>query len=133
MEFNPDHAEVATKVIAYAGLSDRVEVIIGDSSQVLPSVGKTIGTSVDYVLLDHRKSLYLPDLQQMEKLGIVVPGTLVVADNVVYPGTPDYLAYVKSGTAWETRLVQAKFEYDMWWQPGWQPKADALSFSRKLR
>ena len=133
VEFNPDHAEVATKVIAYAGLSDRVEVIIGDSSQVLPSVGKTIGTSVDYVLLDHRKSLYLPDLQQMEELGIVVPGTLVVADNVVYPGTPDYLAYVKSGTAWETRLVQAKFEYDMWWQPGWQPKADALSFSRKLR
>ena len=57
----------------------------------------------------------------------------IFADNVVYPGTPDYLAYVKSGTAWETRLVQAKFEYDMWWQPGWQPKADALSFSRKLR
>ena len=43
-------------------------------------MGKTLG-AVDYVLLDHRKNLYLPDLQTMEKLGLVVKGTLVVADN----------------------------------------------------
>lgn len=130
IEFNPDHAQVASQVIKYAGLADRVQVIVGDSSQVLLKMGKSIG-AVDYVLLDHRKNLYLPDLQTMEKLGLVVKGTLVVADNVIYPGTPEYLEYVGS-KAWDTKLIDAKFEYDLWWKEGWSPKADALSFSRKL-
>mmetsp|Transcript_86958 Transcript_86958/g.140994 ORF Transcript_86958/g.140994 Transcript_86958/m.140994 type:complete len:184 (-) Transcript_86958:306-857(-) len=130
IEFNPDHAQVASQVIKYAGLADRVQIIVGDSSKVLLQVGKSIGP-VDYVLLDHRKNLYLPDLQTMEKLGLIVKGTLVVADNVIYPGTPEYLEYV--GTkSWDTKLVAAKFEYDLWWKEGWSPKADALSFSRKL-
>ena len=51
---------------------------------------------------------------------------------VIYPGTPEYLEYVKSGQTWETKLVDAKFEYDLWWKEGWSPKADAISFSRKL-
>jgi catechol O-methyltransferase len=130
IEFNPDHAEVATKVVEYAGYSDRVQILIGDSSQVLKMLPRSIG-KVDYVLLDHRKSLYLPDLQAMEKLGFVGKGTLVVADNVIYPGTPEYLEYVRT-SSWETKLVDAKFEYDLWWKEGWSPKADALSFSRKL-
>jgi hypothetical protein len=33
-------------------------------------------------------------------------------------GAPDYLAYVQSA-AWETKLVDAKFEYDLWWKEGW--------------
>lgn len=37
---------------------------------------------------------YLPDLLAMEAQGLVGPGTLLLADNVIVPGTPDYLAHM---------------------------------------
>jgi len=36
---------------------------------------------------DCSKRCYLPDLVSAEILGLVGPGTVVAADNVVYPGT----------------------------------------------
>jgi hypothetical protein len=57
----------------------------------------------------------------------------VAADNVIYPGTPEYLAYVDSSAGrYSTRLRAAKFEYDQFWRPGWTSKEDAVSFSVKL-
>ena len=44
------------------------------------------GARVDYLFLDHCKPCYLPDLVAAEALGLVGPGTVVAADNVVYPG-----------------------------------------------
>ena len=36
--------------------------------------------------MDHFKECYEPDLKAMEALGLIRKGTVVVADNVVYPG-----------------------------------------------
>lgn len=41
---------------------------------------------------------YLPDLITLEHLGLVMPGTLVLADNVLVPGAPDYLQHVGAST-----------------------------------
>ena len=41
------------------------------------------------------QDIYLSDLQLMEKLGVVTKGTLVAADNVIYPGAPGFLEYVE--------------------------------------
>ena len=41
---------------------------------------------------------YLPDLVAMERLGLVAPGSLVLADNVLIPGAPDFLAHVGAST-----------------------------------
>jgi predicted O-methyltransferase YrrM len=38
------------------------------------------------MFLDHCKDCYLPDLRAAERLGLVTAGTVVMADNVVYPG-----------------------------------------------
>jgi hypothetical protein len=62
------------------------------------------------------QDLYLTDLQLMEKLGIVKKGTVVAADNVVYPGAPGYLEYVQGGGTYDTHLVSAQFEYDQKWR-----------------
>lgn len=67
----------------------------------------------------------------MEKLKVVRKGTVIAADNVVYPGAPGYLEYV-GGPGYKTNMVKAKFEYDQNWRQGWTPKEDALSFSLKL-
>jgi predicted O-methyltransferase YrrM len=58
-------------------------------SQTLERVAQEVGgAQVGMVFLDHCKPCLLPDLRRMEVLGLVAPGTVVVADNVIYPGAP---------------------------------------------
>ncbi len=49
---------------------------------------------VDFVFLDHVEYLYKQDLQYLMSSGFLTEGAVVVADNVLYPGAPDYRAYV---------------------------------------
>ncbi|EKX34610.1 hypothetical protein GUITHDRAFT_61079, partial [Guillardia theta CCMP2712] len=111
IEYNPAHADVASQLIRYAGLQDSVSIVVGLSGDVIPKVADRV-KHADFVFLDHNKSLYLPDLKRLQQLNIVGKGTVIAADNVIYPGTPEFLEYVKSGPAWETKLVEADFEYD---------------------
>lgn len=85
------------------------------------------------VFLDHCKECYLPDLIAMEQAGLVGKGTVVVADNVVYPGAPGFLEYVDTSRGrYVTELLDAMFEYDQVWKKDWVPQRDALSFSTCL-
>ena len=53
-------------------------------------------TKIDFLFLDHYKPAYLPDLKLCEQLGLVQPDTVLAADNVIKPGNPPYLEYVRS-------------------------------------
>jgi catechol O-methyltransferase len=48
------------------------------------------------MFLDHYKPAYATDLQLCESLGLIVKGTALAADNVIQPGNPPYLNYVRS-------------------------------------
>ena len=50
----------------------------GNSSDVIP----TLEGPFDLVFIDHWKPLYLPDLQAIERHGLLRSGSIVVADNV---------------------------------------------------
>jgi catechol O-methyltransferase/protein arginine N-methyltransferase 5 len=92
--------------------------------------GVTTPALADFLFLDHCKDCYLPDLQQAEQLGVVGPGTLIMADNVLYPGAPGFLEYLDSSGRYQTQLLRAKYEYEQLWNPEWEPgKEDALSAS----
>lgn len=91
VEFEPRHAEVARECVEWAGLSSQVEVLVGEGGKRVMDVKARVGRSADLIFLDHCKPCYLPDLIAMEEAGLVAKGTVVVADNVVYPGAPDYL------------------------------------------
>mmetsp|Transcript_9597 Transcript_9597/g.16495 ORF Transcript_9597/g.16495 Transcript_9597/m.16495 type:complete len:123 (+) Transcript_9597:346-714(+) len=81
-------------------------------------------------LPDLSQDCYLPDLKQMEAQGLLHANTMVVADNVVYPGAPGFLEYVDSSMGrYKTYLEPAKFEYDQKWKPDWVPQEDAISVS----
>ena len=58
IEVNSDSVDVARQMIEYARLSDRVEIIFGSSSDVIP----TLEGPFDLIFLDHWKDLYKPDL-----------------------------------------------------------------------
>ena len=88
-EFEPTKIARARANIAAGGLADLVEIREGDALQTL---AQDLPESIDVLLLDGAKGLYLDILSLVEERLRV--GTLIVADNAEW--SPDYLARVRS-------------------------------------
>jgi catechol O-methyltransferase len=119
VEFNPANADVARRILAHAGVDDRVTVVVGalgDGGETLHRLRYEHGFaegSLDMVFLDHDKDAYLPDLERILGEGWLHPGSVVVADNVLFPGAPAYRSYMRDhdGTLWSTIEHRAHVEY----------------------
>ncbi|HTW21383.1 MAG TPA: O-methyltransferase [Mycobacteriales bacterium] len=81
LESSTRHAEVAAANLASAGLSDRVDVVVGEALDTLPRLA---GTEFDLVFLDADKANNADYLRWAVRLAH--PGTVIVADNVVRGG-----------------------------------------------
>lgn len=97
LERNPEFASVIMSLVNLAGLSDIVQVVVGPSAESIGRLSKdgTL-THIDLMFLDHYKPAYVTDLKLCESLQLVKPGTVLAADNVIEPGNPPYLEYVRS-------------------------------------
>lgn len=100
LEMNPEFAAVSMALVDLAGLSGIVKNVIGRSTESLMRLKKgEVGMGVkniDLLFLDHYKPAYVTDLKVCEYLKLVGPGTVLAADNVIKPGNPPYLEYVRS-------------------------------------
>jgi len=103
LERSPKFAKVIQTLVEIAGLKDFVEVIIGPSSEGIKKLHSAGLKTIDMMFLDHYKPAYTTDLKLCEHLGLVKKGTVLVADNVINPGNPPYLEYVRSSVE-EKRL-----------------------------
>ncbi|KAJ3296364.1 hypothetical protein HK104_001680 [Borealophlyctis nickersoniae] len=111
-ELNPTYAEMAREVIALAGLQDKVTIIVGAFSEKFGVLKEEFGIpTVDMFFIDHAKEAYLPDFQLIERNNMLRKGSVVIADNILYPGAPDYLAYVQSRPNLKTELIDSEVEY----------------------
>ena len=52
--------------------------------------------TIDFALIDHVKHLYLKDLLVLQKNGFLKKGSVVVGDNVLTPGSPDFRKHIQS-------------------------------------
>ncbi|XXG94488.1 hypothetical protein Hte_000745 [Hypoxylon texense] len=105
LEMNPEFAAVISMLVDFAGLSDIVKIVVGPSSRSLERLFTEGAVKhIDLLFLDHYKPSYTPDLKLCEELGLVSIGSTYAADNVVKPGNPPYLEYVRS-TVEEKRKV----------------------------
>jgi catechol O-methyltransferase len=96
-EREPKFANVAKEMVKLAGLEDVVRFVVGSSSSGLVKECKEGRLDrVDMVFLDHYKPAYVKDLKILESLGAIQKGTVLAADNVIAPGNPTYLAYVRA-------------------------------------
>ena len=75
-EFVASKAEAARKNLEAAGLSDLVEIRLGDALETLKSGA---GSPIDLVLLDGAKNLYVPILRILEPS--LAPRAIITADN----------------------------------------------------
>lgn len=91
----------AKQNIEDAGLSDYVEIRIGDAIETL----KKISEPIDFLFLDGWKDLYLTLFQQLEPQ--FHKGTLIYADNMDMSGTQNYASYVLSKKSeYSTQSIQ---------------------------
>ena len=119
IEFSDANARVARRILEHAGVADRVTVVVGTlgdgggTIDVLEQQHGVTASVVDLVFIDHDKGAYLPDLERLLARGWLHPGTVVVADNVRFPGAPEYRAYMsrEEGRTWRTTEHDTHVEY----------------------
>lgn len=109
VEVSEGMAKVARSNISKAGLSDRIEVLVGDAKLVLP----TLKGSFDMVFLDAAKDEYISYLRSVE--AHLHKGSVVVADNVKSHANEvaEYLDYVRNSGKFrsEYREASTNFRY----------------------
>jgi predicted O-methyltransferase YrrM len=81
LEYDPKHAEVAQVNLQRAGVSDRVQVVVGAALDTLPTV---TGGPFDLVFIDADKENSVAYLEWAVKLAR--PGSVIVVDNVIRDG-----------------------------------------------
>ncbi|KAL4957484.1 S-adenosyl-L-methionine-dependent methyltransferase [Aspergillus filifer] len=98
LELNPEWAAIANMLIELAGLRDFVRVLVGRSDVLLNQLFESGEVQhIELLFIDHYKPAYTLDLKLCEQLGKIIPGVSVIAaDNVIFPGNPPYLEYVRS-------------------------------------
>lgn len=91
-EKDPMCAAVSSSFVELAGLKGVIDVVVGEAA-VQMRLSKEEGKleRVEFLLLDHWEKLYVEDLKMVEELGLLKEGSVIVADNVVCPGAPEYV------------------------------------------
>ena len=110
LEIDAEHAAVARRSLEDAGVSDRVELRVGDAATLLDALGPD--GSFDLVFVDADKERYGGYLEDAARL--LGPGGLFVADNAFWKGWVldpgiDELAAVLDGF---NRIVAADPRFD---------------------
>lgn len=109
LERNPEFAAVIASLVDLAGLSDVVKVVVGSSDVSIRRLHSTsVVTHIDLMFLDHYKPAYTTDLKLCEELKLITPGSVLAADNVIKPGNPPYLEYVRSTVEEKRQVVRGE-------------------------
>ena len=119
IEYSEANAEIARRIWAHAGVADRLTVVVGtlgDHGATIQRLRDEFGfgdEAVDFVFIDHDKDAYVPDLERILQERWLRPGSVVVADNVKFPGAPKYRAYLNAaeGKTWRTIEHDTHVEY----------------------
>lgn len=119
VEFAEANATIARRIWAHAGVADRVTCIVGTigdggttTATLTAEHGFTPG-ELEFLFIDHDKAAYVEDLKTILGLGWLGHGSIVVADNIVWPGVPRYRRYMRQqqGKLFDTVEHKTHMEY----------------------
>jgi catechol O-methyltransferase len=113
IEANDESAATARRIHEHAGVENRIQIVLDQTDRAIPHLSKQFNVdSFDFIFIDHHKQAYLSDFKLLENVGLIKRGTMIVADNVIYPGAPDYINYVRNNPHYTSTLHESTLEYD---------------------
>ena len=139
-EGNGENIEVMRGVLRHAFGNDgevlgRIHIVEGLSTASLMALAPNPARPYDFVFLDHDKNCYLKDFTILEEKGLLdASSCTLVADNVIFPGAPDYLEYLGGAAAvsWDTRIEKLPFER-IGFETQFKERQDGMSVSLRRR
>lgn len=107
LEVDPVHVVIARNVVLHAGLQGTIDVWTGHSKDLLARIKKRYNGDLSFgaVFMDQKGSRYGEDMLKMESEGLLHPGAVVVADNVLKPGAPLFLFQIMNGGRYNAQIV----------------------------
>jgi catechol O-methyltransferase len=119
VELSAANAAVAQRIWTHAGVADRVTCVVGtiaDGGLTLDRLATEHGFApgkLDLLFIDHDKAAYLTDLQSILDRGWLHRGSIVVADNMLIPGSPKYRDFMheQQGKLFDTIEHKTHGEY----------------------
>jgi catechol O-methyltransferase len=112
VEVNAESAEIARQIHQHAGVTNRIHIVVEPSNKAIPRLRDQFKVDAfDLIFIDHFKDLYLSDFKLLEQEGLMKQGTTIVADNVICPGAPDYLEYVRNNPQYSSTFYESTIEY----------------------
>jgi caffeoyl-CoA O-methyltransferase len=107
LEIDEHHAEVARNNVERAGLSEKVEIRVGDAHELLAAIIEGEEGPFDVIFIDADKESYPEYLDA--SLRLVRPGSLILGDNTIRGGT---VLDPKDSTAQATREFNERIARD---------------------
>jgi predicted O-methyltransferase YrrM len=105
---------------AKAGLSDRIEVRVGDALKLMDAMAGP----VDFIFMDLDKEFYLPALPHCRRLLKI--GGLLFTDNVGFAGAADFNREIFASEDWRTVHL-------LGFLPSHSPEHDGLSLAVRIK
>ena len=113
-EVSKNLVNVAQSIFRMAKMESFITSIIIDKGEIISDVMMQNDIShIDFLLLDHAKDRYLPDLTNLEARGLIKQGSHVSADNVVFNRLDSYrqhMMVLKEQGVVESRLEEMNLE-----------------------
>ncbi|CAF1468861.1 unnamed protein product [Adineta steineri] len=113
IELNSDSAATARRIHEHAGVANRIQIVVDQTNRAIPRLSKQFNVdSFDFIFIDHHKEAYLNDFKLLENVGLIKYGTMIVADNILFPGAPDYVNYIRNNPQYTSTFHESTLEYD---------------------
>jgi len=108
IEIDRSIADISRKNVADAGLSAKINVIVGNALKVIPK----LDWKFDFLFLDAAKNEYLTYLKLAEDKALK-KGAVIIADNVEVSKNEmlDYLEYVRSSGIYKSETIETTLEF----------------------
>lgn len=133
MEVDPYHAAISRNTIELAGLSDYIEVWVGHSENLIPRLRRKLPEhSIDILFFDQQGTKMHLDLERIVESKMLSDTAIIVGDNVLRPGSPQFMYWNTVAGPYETQVVSLR-EYKEDIVEDWMSISYYCPYSSKAR
>merc|ERR1711971_619523 len=109
IEVDPFHVAIARNTIELAGLSDSIEIWPGHSENLIPRLKQRLPEkSIDLLFFDQQGTKMHLDLNKIKEYNLLSDTAIIVGDNVLRPGSPQFMYWTCVAGPYDTQAVSLK-------------------------